>query len=313
MPPERTSSGFGQMLRESRERRGVSLRQIANATKISVGVLEALERNDISKLPGGIFGRAFVRSYAIEVGLDPEATIQAFIAQFPNETVIAGHSTSDRAEDNLAVESDRQTAGTFLWLIAIAVPIAAALLYFTTLGRRTSSENVPPAPTAVTGAAEPATAAPLATAGERPAAAPATAAPAVAAPAAPAVGATAAAVAPAAAAASTAPSPAATPPSVAARPEAGVTTGDRLTVAMTARRPCWVSATVDGKKTIERLLQTGEQQTVTVTREMVLTAGDASAIAMQLNGADGRPLGKAGEVVTARINLTNYKDYLQAR
>ena len=57
MPIERSSSGFGQMLREARERRGISLRQIANATKISVGVLEALERNDISKLPGGIFGR----------------------------------------------------------------------------------------------------------------------------------------------------------------------------------------------------------------------------------------------------------------
>src|SRR2546421_7746020 len=94
MPPERTSSGFGQMLREARERRGVSLRQIANATKISVGVLEALERNDISKLPGGIFGRAFVRSYAIEVGLDPEATIQAFIAQFPNDSVTVGHPAS---------------------------------------------------------------------------------------------------------------------------------------------------------------------------------------------------------------------------
>ena len=83
MAAERTSSGFGAQLREARERRGVSLRQIANATKISVGVLEALERNDISQLPGGIFSRAFVRSYAIEVGLDPEATIQEFIAQFP--------------------------------------------------------------------------------------------------------------------------------------------------------------------------------------------------------------------------------------
>jgi cytoskeletal protein RodZ len=288
MPPERTSSGFGQMLRESRERRGVSLRQIANATKISVGVLEALERNDISKLPGGIFGRAFVRSYAIEVGLDPEATIQAFIAQFPNDTAVAGHSTSDRAEDNAAVESDRQTAGTFLWLIAIAVPIAVALLYFATLGRRTSSENVPPAP-----AAEPATPAAL-VAGSAPEAAPAAAGPAAAPPA--------------------ASGPASTPASAAARPAAAATVvGDRLTVAMTASRPCWVSATVDGKKTIERLLQTGEQQTVTVTREMVLTAGDASAIAMQLNGADSRPLGKAGEVVTARINLANYKTYLQAR
>ena len=70
---------------------------------------------------------------------------------------------------------------------------------------------------------------------------------------------------------------------------------------------------MDGQKAIERLLQAGEQQTVDVRREMVLTAGDASAIALTFNGADARPLGKAGEVVTARFNLTNFKDYLQAR
>jgi hypothetical protein len=46
---------------------------------------------------------------------------------------------------------------------------------------------------------------------------------------------------------------------------------------------------------------------------MVLTAGDAAAIAVKFNGADGRPLGNAGDVVTARFNLTNYKDYLQVR
>src|ERR1700716_3241825 len=124
MPPERTSSGFGQMLRDARERRGVSLRQIANATKISVGVLEALERNDIARLPGGIFGRAFVRSYAIEVGLDPEATIQEFVAQFPQDSVTVGHPTSGRKEDNTALESERRTAGTFLSLMAISIPIA---------------------------------------------------------------------------------------------------------------------------------------------------------------------------------------------
>ena len=95
IPSERTSGSFGARLRDARERRGVSLRQIADATKISVAVLEALERNDISKLPGGIFGRAFVRNYAIEVGLDPEATIVDFITQFPNDSVVAGHPTSD--------------------------------------------------------------------------------------------------------------------------------------------------------------------------------------------------------------------------
>lgn len=292
MPSERTSSGFGERLRDARERRGVSLRQIADATKISVGVLEALERNDISRLPGGIFGRGFVRSYAIEVGLDPEATIQNFIAQFPNDSVTAGHPTSDQVEDHVAVESDRQTAGTFLWLIAISAPVAAGLLYFATLGRSAGTEPAPPAsvaaPAPETGAAaEP----PPAPAPEPPSASlAATATPP---------------------AAASAPASALAPAD--ARPAVSATSGDQLTVALTAKRPCWVSATVDGRKAIDRLLQAGEQQTVTVRREMVLTAGDASAIALQFNGADARSLGKSGEVVTARFNLTNFKDYLQAR
>jgi cytoskeleton protein RodZ len=301
MPPERTSNGFGGRLRDARERRGVSLRQIANATKISVAVLDALERNDISKLPGGIFGRAFVRSYAIEVGLDPEATIKDFIAQFPNDSVIAGHPTSDQVEDRVAVESERQTAGTFLWLLVVSVPVAAGLLYFATLGRRAPVEP-PPVPIAAAAAETPAAIEPQ-PAATPPAAAEQPAALVVAGtPAAPAVNATAPASAPA------------RPPSVAAAVSpSSETAGEPLTVALTAKRPCWISATVDGQKSIERLLQAGEQQTVTVRREMVLTAGDASAIALQFNGADGRVLGKAGEVVTARFNLTNYKDYLQAR
>src|ERR1022692_4726537 len=65
------------------------------------------------------------------------------------------------------------------------------------------------------------------------------------------------------------------PTSAAALPAADA---DHLTVSITAKRPCWVSATVDGQKAIERLLQSGEQKTLEVKREMVLTAGDAAAI-----------------------------------
>lgn len=293
MAPERTSSGFGGRLRDARERRGVSLRQIANSTKISVGVLEALERNDISKLPGGIFGRAFVRSYAIEVGLDPEATIQDFIANFPKDSVIAGHPTSDRIEDRVALEGDRRTAGTFLWMIAISVPIVVGLLYFATVGRQVPEP--PPEPVAVV---------------EKPAVQEPPPAP-VPVPEAP-VSTTldsasrAAAGAPTVAAASSA-----APARAATDVEPAATSGDQLTVVLTVKRPCWVSATVDGQRSIQRLLQAGERQTVTVRREMVLTAGDATAIALQFNGADARALGKAGQVVTARFNLTNYKEYLQ--
>src|SRR4029077_17936777 len=149
MSADRKSGGFGAMLREARERRGVSLRQIANATKISVAALEALERNDISRLPGGIFSRAFVRSYAIEVGLDPDATIQQFVAQFPNDSVTAGHPSTDRGEDHEAVESDRRLAGTVLWLITVSIPIAGAVLYFGTAGRSALSDPQPPVAVAV--------------------------------------------------------------------------------------------------------------------------------------------------------------------
>ena len=76
---------FGGKLRQARERRGISLRQIAASTKIAAAALDALEKNNISKLPGGIFSRAFVRSYAVEVGLDPDETVKEFLERFNQE------------------------------------------------------------------------------------------------------------------------------------------------------------------------------------------------------------------------------------
>ena len=74
-------SDFGTQLKQARENRGISLRQIATSTKISVVALEALERGDFSRLPGGIFSRAFVRSYAVEVGLNPEDVVAQFLVE----------------------------------------------------------------------------------------------------------------------------------------------------------------------------------------------------------------------------------------
>jgi hypothetical protein len=88
---------------------------------------------------------------------------------------------------------------------------------------------------------------------------------------------------------------------------------DHLTIVLAARRPVWVSATADGQRAIGRLLQTGEQETVDIKRELTLTAGDAAAVKMTVNGAEARSLGKSGEVVTARVTLANFKDYLQSR
>jgi cytoskeletal protein RodZ len=72
-------ASFGDTLRRERELRGVDLREVAEATKISIRFLQALESDRIDVLPGGIFPRAFVRQYATFLGLDPDRTVAEFV------------------------------------------------------------------------------------------------------------------------------------------------------------------------------------------------------------------------------------------
>jgi transcriptional regulator with XRE-family HTH domain len=75
---------FGAWLRNERERAGLSLETIAAETKVSRPLLVALERNDVSRWPAGIFRRAFVRNYAGLVGVDPELAVALFLHFFPD-------------------------------------------------------------------------------------------------------------------------------------------------------------------------------------------------------------------------------------
>lgn len=123
-------SDFGGKLRQAREARGISLRQIANRTKISVAALEALERNDVSRLPGGIFSRSFVRSYAAEVGLDPDGTVQEFLDRFQGEPPPERMPVVDIPPEEIAFEANKQRAAlVFLVAIAVILVIAAVVVY----------------------------------------------------------------------------------------------------------------------------------------------------------------------------------------
>lgn len=132
MAAERHTGDFGAKLREARERRGLSLRVIADTTKISVSALEALEKNDISKLPGGIFSRAFVRGYANEVGLDPEQVVAEFITRFPVETVTQGHprTRASAIVDEIEADARRTGRSPLTKLALVAVPLAALAAYW---------------------------------------------------------------------------------------------------------------------------------------------------------------------------------------
>jgi len=118
------SSDFGERMKRLREQRGVALRDIAETTKISVSALEALERNDISRLPGGIFSRGFVRAYAEQIGADPEKAVREFIARFPHESVTDGSPQVTTTE----VDTDPPAHAGRMIVIGVPVLLVVAAL-----------------------------------------------------------------------------------------------------------------------------------------------------------------------------------------
>ena len=127
---------FGGKLRAAREARGVALRQIAATTRISVAALEALERNDISKLPGGIFSRSFVRSYAAEVGLDPDEAVREFIDRFGTEPPPEPVVVANISEEERAFEARRQAAMLTVRVIVLLLVAGLIVLFFIWRARR---------------------------------------------------------------------------------------------------------------------------------------------------------------------------------
>jgi cytoskeleton protein RodZ len=100
-----TMGSFGERLRREREMRGVSLDDIAEATKIGTRLLRALEEEHFELLPGGIFNKGFVRAYAKYLGLNEEEMVADYLQA-------AGESTPDPrviAEQN-AFRIDRSEA-----------------------------------------------------------------------------------------------------------------------------------------------------------------------------------------------------------
>jgi hypothetical protein len=81
-----------------REGRGISLKQIAAATKVDVELWSAMERNDFSRWPSGIFARAFVREYARLIAADPEETVNEFCRSFSRGDRRRGRIIREKAE-----------------------------------------------------------------------------------------------------------------------------------------------------------------------------------------------------------------------
>jgi cytoskeleton protein RodZ len=291
---DRTSS-FGRRLRAARESRGRTLQQIADSTKISASVLDALERDNPSRLPAGIFMRSFIRSFAAEVGLEPEATLHDFYRAFP------AFAPAQVDEDT------REASGGFGGWRAVAGGVAALLFVTATAAGGYALIANPPSwlPWGVGAPPESAAPAPVLL----PAAAPAPLeAPSPGAqrsrPVADAEPVRAEVTAASGVVPASAPGPDGKPP----MPQSPASPQVQLVIH--PRGACWVRVIALGRVRVARLMQAGERQMLDVSGPLIIEVGDAGAFDFSINGEPGRPLGPAGKVVRANLSRDNLSAFL---
>jgi transcriptional regulator with XRE-family HTH domain len=114
---------FCEQMKNVRERRGITLGEIAERSKVSEGLFAALERGDVSRWPMGIYRRSFFRAYALALGVPIEAALGEFLLLFPEE----GEQPISPA---LATSSGalRMTLAGRTWLHTSRLQVAAALI-----------------------------------------------------------------------------------------------------------------------------------------------------------------------------------------
>jgi cytoskeletal protein RodZ len=116
------SAALGALLRAARDRRGLSLQQIASETKIPRRQLEALERGDLSALPAGAYRRGEVIAFAEAVGLDRKLVLEHF-----ERAIRAGQSPAQDVATVASLPRSRvRSNAPFLVLAALVAAVAVA-------------------------------------------------------------------------------------------------------------------------------------------------------------------------------------------
>ena len=284
-------SSFGERMRREREMRGITLEAISEKTKITTRTLEALEKDDFDKLPGGIFNKGFVRSYAQFLGMNEEQVLKDFIA-------VAGDPEQPLPDPPVKQEEVPQPKEPRPWgRIALAATAAVLVLYgswklapkaralalgalprvhtsvkgrslnaaadsqTSESGQQISvSQQDPAAATGVTNSAQPQTASqPAATLQQ---------------------------------AKQTTTVPAADAPQLTAAPARN----DRFVVLVKAKRPAWVSITADGKPVIEGELK--RKKKIRAYSQVIVKTNNAGALAYSENGHPLQSLGRDDQQTT---------------
>lgn len=273
---EGSEVSFGAWLRRQREARGVSLREIADSTRISLRYLEALELDRFDALPAQVFARGFLREYARVVGLDADEVVNLYLV-----AARAGHAP----EESLSSPPARPVRVGNPWgyglllgaAMVVLLAIAVALSFWAERRSRASVPSVAsvvPPPVAVVGAPgavdrtdrtdrvtridrdEGAPIAPSST-------------PSAEAPVAPSPG---------------TPGPAGAQPGIAVSSPPATSSRAPLAVMLSFAADCWVEAVVDGRRRPGELRIGGETLTLEGVDSVSLTLGNRAGVTVTANG-----------------------------
>jgi len=138
---ESNAVSFGTWLRRQRELREITLREIADVTKISSRYLEALEQDRFDILPAPVFAKGFLREYAKFVGLDPDDVVNTYLIALQGEP-----------DPNAPPEQPRRPRREFDWSsallliggVAILVAIVAIAAFYVERKRSRAQTELPP-------------------------------------------------------------------------------------------------------------------------------------------------------------------------
>jgi cytoskeleton protein RodZ len=302
---------LGNDLKSARNKRNLPLEQIADETRISARYLRALEEGRYGDLPGGMYNRAFLRTYCECLGVDAKAFLQRYEA----DTATTGEKPQKARSKPFRPASYPQPHPLAIWSILLGVTIAG--LYFSRnwitavfspyfsrppASRIETNREAPPItpPEQTAGAASPnpspttAASPPAADATTNPAASgqlPPTNAPAplVASP------------------STTAPEKTPATSEIAPTATAPVAPGEQpsskpIQVRLRAVQECWTSVSSDGNVVLKKMLRPGDDQSFGAAERIIVVLGNAAGVRLTINGQAAKPLGKAGEVVRVSID-----------
>jgi len=293
---------FGKRMQREREMRGIKLEEISESTKITTRCLKALEEEEFDKLPGGIFNKGFVRSYAAYLGIDEDEAVADFVEACGGEkeqplpdppvprAVVLGQRAKETANWRtvtlLVVLLATAVAAVWKGIPAVVHEVSAVVT--ARLQREPTREN--PAPLATTAPSTETTPAPAETKQAPP---PEIKPPVEIKPRAEVKPQRVAKVKPVAAVAAPAPAP---PPVARPSPAAAVPAG--FVVHVRATQDAWVQIVADGKLFSEGVLIPPAEKRVQAAKEVVLKTGNAAGVEVSFNGQPLPSLGDQNQMAT---------------